>query len=234
MKNYLFLLVSLFTFSLILVGCGTSEKNEGNETKVESTRIQNEKTKKDIKEDMIEDNSNEASEKDNAEQVAVDSKDNAQKTGISDEEIENIVADTYLNILSVSEDAEVSFYEAIEDDLLTATIPVEVNDVVVHGLDPQSTLYQTIYDFFNPEMQQYVTEIGMDSVLADHYILYLNPRNETALSPTFNQFQVLEKSEDEFVVKHWFEGEDYSLAYETTFVLEDANWKFVRAMYTNR
>ena len=220
MKNHLFLLLSIFTFSLIIAGCGTPEKNQV-----------------DIKEDtskVIEDDANEVVEKGNAEQVSVDSKDNAQKTELSDEEIENIVADTYLNILFVSEDSEVSFYEAIEDDLMTATFSVEVNDVLLHGLDPQSTLYQTVYDFFNPEMQQYVTEVGMNSILAYHYILWVNPRNETPLSPTFNQFQVLEKSEDEFVVKHWFEGDEYSLAYDTTFVLEDGNWKFLRAMDTNR
>ena len=51
MKNHLFLLLSIFTFSLILAGCRTSEKNEGNETKLESTDIQNEKNVEDIKED---------------------------------------------------------------------------------------------------------------------------------------------------------------------------------------
>lgn len=225
MKNHLFLLLSIITFSLILAGCGTLEKNEGNETKVESNGNRHEKNKEEIKEDT-----SEVMEKDNAERV--DSEDNPQKTELSDEEIEKIVANTYLKILLTPEDSEVSFYETIEDDLMTATF--SVNDVFVHGLDSQSMLYQTVYDFFNPEMKQYVTEAGMNSILADHFILYMNPRNETPLSPTFNQFQVLEKSEDEFVVKHWFEGDGYSLTYETTFVLEDGNWKFLRAMYTNR
>ena len=215
---------------MILASCGTPEKNGGNETKVESNGNQHEKNE----EEEIKEDTSEVMEKDNSEQVSTKSEDNPPKIELSDEEIEKIVADTYLKILFAPEDPEASFYEAVQVDLMNPTFSIEMDNVFVHGLDPESALYQTIYDFFHAEMQQHVTEVGMNSILADLFILLMIPRNETPLSPTFNQFQVLEKSEDEFVVKHWFEGDESSLAYETTFVLADGNWKFLRAMYTNR
>ena len=132
MKDHLFLLLSIFIFSLILTGCGTPEKNEGNETKVESNGQQHEMNE----EEEIKEDTSEVMQKDNAEKVSTDSEDTPQETELSDEEIEKIVADTYLKILFTPEDPEVSFYEAIEDDLMTATFSVEVDDVLVHGLDP--------------------------------------------------------------------------------------------------
>lgn len=216
MKKHYMLLVACL---VMLSGCGAPDQydkdsqNEPEEKHTTSEELDTEETEQPDTEDLAE-----------------DVEDDVEKVILSDEEIKTIVQDTFFNIITTPENPEVSFGEAVDEALMNHPVPID--GILELGLEPGTALYDSTYDYFNPEIRQYITEDAMVYTLTSRFILLMNPRNDTAFSPTFSQFEVLEKDEDEFTVKHWLD-DDYE-TYETTFELEDGNWKFVRALQTNR
>lgn len=213
MKKYLILLAACL---LILTGCSASNQND--------KEIQDKPDEKltTPDEEIIEDS-------EHADDEEIVEKE-PEVSLLSDEEIETIMKDTYLNILSAPENQVISFREAIDEELMSSSVNME--EIFENGLDPNTALYEDIYNYFNPEIQQYITEEGMSLILTDRFILLMNPHNETVLSPTLSDFEVLEQNEDTFISKHWFN--ESSPTYESTFKLEDGTWKFSGAVQTDQ
>lgn len=234
MKKIMVLIGVFFTASFMLMACSNDaeggqnsndqedvEVNTGDKENNSDTRNNNDSHENNI------DNDSDSNDDDSSDS----SSSSEEEVEVTDEEIEEVVEETYKEIIDMTIENESSISEIVNE----SSEDIDTADFMENGVDPDHPFFEEMHDLLYPQMEELVAQQGMEDIIDNAFLLYMNPRNITPFSPTYDELDVLEKDNDYFEIKQsaspGVESNDNDdsepVIFMVEFEKEDGQWKFL-------
>lgn len=159
-----------------------------------------------------------------------------KQTKLTDDAMKNIMYDTYHSL------EDILLEDSIEDIFNEHHKIKEAQEIYESGIDPNSPLYEDLYDLLYPKVKHLVAKEGMESFINIKFAMYWNPvGNITFYSPGYH-LEVVNQRNNQFVLKQTKElpTQDVEVTskstydiYHVRFIKEKDDWKFAGAIKKN-
>lgn len=239
MKKYLMFPAVLITLSFMLIAC-SEDKKVNNHSNISETTVNNGKESKvDNNQESLNNTTKENQDsQDNKINDASNNNPVVSKEKITDGKISKIVNRNYEEIVRVMVKSELAISELLNE----SSEKINVVKFMESGVDTSHPFYGEMYSLLYPRMKKVVSKQGMGTIIDNAFLLFMNTRNTTPFSPSFDKLEVLEKDNAYFKIKQSTQltahsndrAEEKWVEYIIEFIRENGQWKFLGAQKVNR